>query len=342
MHVKEKDYQFLKPIGAWFTMLIPIVIGYYTNNFDIQSLGVLGAFSFHIFQIDKSVIYNLEMVALHGIALVIAFYAGINSSYNVWIIPFVILIFAFILHLVTSIYDIPRPKYFFVMVFYIIGTNFKTDSWIEALNLSKYLLVGIFSALLMAFLVCLVRGFPNYKKGQNRFKLRLAECYRCTIQDEPRTILRAIHFSEILFISAYLSILLKSEHGYWILISSAAVLSGENVMRIKERSFDRILGSVVGAILGSILLRVPMSILGKTIVLSVLFALVIYFSKKNYMIANFFATPQAYMLTSLTAKFQYHDLGRYRLVDTVVGSLIALILVAIMEYGLAVAERKKQ
>lgn len=339
--IQKKNYKFLKPLGSWVAMLLAIALGVYTHNYNIQTLGILGAFAFHIFQIDKSVIYNLQLVAIHGVALVLSFFIGLVCSMHIWYIPGTILVISFILHLLTNIYGIPNPKYFFIIVFFIIGSNFKVGDWHHGLVLSMYLFIGVFTSLIMAFVVCWVRGFPNFVKGQNRLRWRLKDSYRAALDEQPKLILRAIHFSEIIFISAYLAMLMKEQRGYWILITSSAILLGNNFKGIKARSIDRLFGSMVGVLIGSALLQIHCGLFGKSIILSILFALVIYFAPRSYLATNFFATPQGYMLISLTSKYQPHHLMQYRLIDTVIGAVIAFGLVAIMEYGIIVAHEPR-
>ena len=88
-----------------------------------------------------------------------------------------------------------------------------------------------------------------------------------TIYNRPRVWIDAINFAFILFVAGYIAYLLRQDFGYWVLISSAAVLSGEEVAIIKHRYLGRILGSIIGLLIGAVLISLPLSTLTIMIIL---------------------------------------------------------------------------
>ncbi|WP_373279875.1 FUSC family protein [Lactococcus fujiensis] len=71
-------------------------------------------------------------------------------------------------------------------------------------------------------------------------------------------------------------------------MSSAAVLSGEELKIIKTRYHGRIVGSIVGLLIGAGLTLLNLSIVEIVLVLMLLNILVEYFMPRNYALANFF------------------------------------------------------
>lgn len=67
-------------------------------------------------------------------------------------------------------------------------------------------------------------------------RLTLKQRYQFMLTKDPTVLVKASHFSSILFVTSYIAYLLIDKGGYWVLISSAAVLSGEHLEHIKKKN----------------------------------------------------------------------------------------------------------
>lgn len=326
----------LKPIGAGLSMLFPLLLAGVFNDLKIGTLGVMGSFSYLAFQ-NKSLEYNLKAILFHGIALFFSFTLGIYANLMTWAIPFIISVLSFIAFLISKMFVIPKPDYFFVIMLFAMGTNMKvTDS---VLSTSSYLLFGIMGSLLSGLIISLIKKLPIKRLETNEPKLSLKDRYYVTIYKLPNTILSATHFSMILFCSAYVSTLFSEQNGYWILISSAAILAGERIELIKKRSLQRVLGSIIGLLVGLILLSLNLPTEALFVLLIILNILVEYFIPKNYTIANFFTNPQVLILSFLASGQSSFMLAPYRFFSTIIGSGIALILMILVTYEIEISKR---
>ncbi|MBP1043530.1 FUSC family protein [Vagococcus sp. BWB3-3] len=332
----SKD-SFLRPLGAGIAMAIPLLLAILLGDSQIASLGVMGAFAYLAFQY-KSICYNVKAICLHGIVLFASLSLGLSSGLMPWTIPLVISVISFSGYLLTKIYRIPKPDIFFVIMLYATGTNFPPTP--EIFQTSGYLLFGVVGSLLSGVLISFIEKLPFTQEPSDYGRLSFRDKYYLTIYQEPTVLIKAMHFAMILFISAYLSYLLQAQSGYWILISSAAVLAGEQLDKIRERFIQRVLGSVIGLLLGSLLIGFQLPLIVNFGLLIILNILVEYFMPRNYGIANFFTNPQVLLLSSIAAGSPALGMVPYRFSGVLIGSALALILMSIVDYGMSLVKEK--
>jgi len=141
---------------------------------------------------------------------------------------------------------------------------------------------------------------------------------------DPAALLDALHYAVILFLATYISQSLHLTNSYWMIVSCAAVLQGENLRAVMHRNLQRIFGTMVGLLISALLLNIALSPLQTIGLICLLFMTVEFSVKRNYAIANFFTTPMALLLSNL-ARHQYiSSLLSYRLLGIVLGSLLGL------------------
>jgi uncharacterized membrane protein YccC len=335
LHIKNPEDAFFRPLGAGLALLIPLILAMTLNNMQIAAFAALGAFAYLAFQ-RKSISYNLKAIFLHGFVLAWALNLGILTGRIPWIIPFAIAFFSFVAYLVCEIFRIPKPKHFFVIMVYATGTNINIHQADTMKIFIAYLGIGVLSSLLIGLLVSCFEGLP-WKIEKTKFeKLKVINKYYVSIYQKPEIFLNAFHFSMILFVAGYVSYLLRDTYGYWVLISTAAVLSGEEIQHIQRRYVGRILGSIVGLLIGAMLVNTEPSLVLTIALLTVLNICIEYFMPRNYAIANFFTNPLVLLLGRLTTGTFTMNMITYRLTGVVLGSVIAFVLVAIMHYALRI------
>lgn len=328
----EKN-KLLRPLGSGLAMAVPLLIGILTHDLQISSVGTMGAFSYLAFQ-HRSFTYNMKAILIHGFSLLAAFILGAGTAMFPWSLPFVIAILSFTAFIVSKVFRIPKPDYFFVIMLYATGFNFRAASFSEILHHSTYLLYGLLGALFAGCLISLLEGLP-YRVEQDRFQqLSVQDKYYLALYEQPEILLKATHYSLILFIAAYIAYLLQDSNGYWILISAAAVLAGEHMEKIKSRTIGRVAGGVVGILLGFFLMSLQLPLKYKAIVLVLLNILTEFYMPQNYMVANFFTNPQVLLLMTISNSFTPLHLIPMRFSGALIGSLLAMVLIFIMEFSL--------
>lgn len=330
--MKDRN-KILRPLGSGVAMAVPLLIGILLKDLQICSVGTMGAFSYLAFQ-HRSLTYNMKAISIHGVALLAAFILGAGTAMFPWSAPFIISTLSFVAFIASKVFRIPKPDYFFVIMLYATGFNFQASSFVEILYHSSYLLYGLGGSLLSGCLISLLEKLP-YRLEKDRYqRLSVVDKYYLTIYEHPKTLLKALHFSMILFIATYVAYLLRESNGYWILISAAAVLAGEHMDRIRDRTIGRVLGGVVGILIGFLLVSMGIPLILKAMILVVLNILTEFYMPINYMIANFFTNPQVLLLMTIGHNFTSLSLIPMRLSGALIGSLLALVLIFVMEFCL--------
>ena len=332
MNYKKIDDSIFRPIGAGLSILYPLVVGLVCHNLAISQFGVLGAFSYLAFQ-RISIAYNLKATLYHGLSLIAAAILGVLVSKAIFLLPFVIAILYVLGFLVTKTYRIPKPGHFFVIMVFTTATNF--DLPIHDLpKMCFYISIGVISGIINVLLLSYIEKLPWQGERSTFQYLSFKDKYYVTIYNRPRVWVDALNFAFILFVAGYIAYLLREDYGYWVLISSAAVLSGEEVAIIKHRYLGRILGSIIGLLIGAVLITLPLSVVTIIVILLFLNISVEYFMPRNYALANFFTNPQVLLLSVLTTKRDHTGLILGRLNGVIIGSLLVGLLIGLMHYAL--------
>lgn len=329
----------LRPLGSGIAMGVPLITGILSKDPMICSVGAMGAFSYLAFQ-HRSFSYNIKAILIHGFALLSAFILGAITSLIPWSAPFIIGCLSFTAFLLSKIYRLPKPDYFFVLMLYATGFNFHhqtqnvTAALLAILHQSSYLLYGIVGSLAAGLLISAAERLPFHLPKDRFQQLSLKDKYYVALYHQPEMVLKAMHFSMILFIATYSGYLLRASNGYWILISAAAVLAGEHMENIKKRTIGRVLGGIVGLLLGFLLMALDLPLEAKAAILIVLNVLTEYFMPVNYTIANFFTNPQVLLLMTIGSSFVPLHLIPWRFSGTLIGSLLAMGLIFLMDFAL--------
>ena len=137
------------------------------------------------------------------------------------------------------------------------------------------------------------------------------------------TFRHSLRVSIVMFIGFVVAKLLNFSHSYWILLT-ILVISKPGFSLAKERNYQRLIGTVVGAFIG---MGVLVYIQDKNTLFVILLICMIgcySFQRKNYVVSVLFMTPYILIL------FDFLGIGglsiaRERIYDTLIGSGIALI-----------------
>lgn len=303
-----------KIIGAGFCMLLILSCGYYLHNFTIASFGSMGIFTFLYYQNLplKQLVIRLSTI---GIFLLGSNLLGMVATHLLWLTPLAVGIIAACGRLFFRLYDISKPGAFFAVMVSAMGASTKLP--LEKIPLmSGYFFLGILLAVITAILVHFTERDVSILSEQQSFHFRL--------QKDPAAFIDSLFYGAVLFLAVYLSQGLQLQNPYWLVISCAAILQGDNLRAMLHRNIQRIGGSIVGLGISAVLLNLPLTQFQTVLMITFLFVIVEYFIKRNYAIGNFFTTPMALML-SMLARHQYvSSLIQFRFLGIVLGSLLGL------------------
>ena len=136
----------------------------------------------------------------------------------------------------------------------------------------------------------------------------------------------AIRLSIVVFISCIIVEFFQLDRGYWILLTAIFVCQ-PNYSATKKRLKQRIIGTILGVIIGSLLPYIQPTLalqLGLIVVTSTLF---FFFRSNNYSYSTFFITLQV-LISFNVMGFDIHTATFSRLLDTLIGALIAWFAVS--------------
>ena len=159
----KKKRTLLRPLGSGLAMGVPLLLGILLKDPLISSVGAMGAFSYLAFQ-HISFLYNFKAILLHGGALLLAFILGALTALAPWSAPFIIGCLSFSAFLLSKVYRIPKPDYFFVLMLYATGFNFHAVAVADIFHQSSYLLYGLAGSIVSGLLISLAEGLPLHSE----------------------------------------------------------------------------------------------------------------------------------------------------------------------------------
>jgi uncharacterized membrane protein YccC len=134
----------------------------------------------------------------------------------------------------------------------------------------------------------------------------------------------AIRLMASIGVAAMLSEVLAVERSYWVVLTTAIVLKPD-YGSVFARALQRGLGTIAGAVLGAVLLVVVPYGPWLLIPFGVLAALLPYGRARSFGLTAVFLTPLVVLQTDLLAPLGWR-LAQARLIDTVLGCLVALVV----------------
>ena len=108
---------------------------------------------------------------MHGLSLIIAFNLGVFIYFVPWLIPFALALVFFVCYLVTEVFYVPNPKYFYILLLFTIGLKgIGKVEFNNLFSLNVYLLYGIAFSIISTFLISILYNIPW--RNQNKCKYR--------------------------------------------------------------------------------------------------------------------------------------------------------------------------
>ena len=318
IHYNKPKESPLRLIGAGLCMSSILFTGYLFHQLTISSFGSLGIFTFLYYQKLplKQLMIRLSIV---GSFLTVGNFLGMLSTHAAWTAPIVVAIVGFLGRFFFRLYGIAKPGPFFIVMVTAMGASTK-------IPLHRI-------PIMSSFLLHLVEKEPlPASKPPKTVKER--------INDDPAVVIDSLLYSGFLFFAVYLSMGLQLKNPYWLVVSCASILQGDNLRAMAHRNVQRIFGTIIGLAIAAFLLNLPLSVFETLLIITALFVTVEYFVKRNYAIAQFFSTPMALMLSMLVRQQYLYSLIQFRFLGIVIGSLLGLFAGWLMSTSLEFYNRK--
>lgn len=318
---KVNDNPF-RSIILTISILIILLMGYFSNNYSIPSISSIGLFTLFYYRNipSKSL---MKFLGIIGITLLLSFILGLLSTISPWLSPIVVGIVAFISRLLTRLYDIHKPGALFYVMVCAMGVNLSLPLS-RLFEISCFFTLGIFLSLIGGYSI---KRLDKRKEASYLDKTLLTEVFK----QDAVALVDAIFYSIALFLTVYISHALGLDKPYWVTISCASILLVENLEAMKKRHVQYLLGSSLGLILSIFLLQFNISGLSLILTISCLYGLSQYYVVRNYAVANIFINPMTILLSTLITKTDSITLVELRFIGIILGSFIGLGTAWLME-----------
>lgn len=327
---KPKESPF-RLIGAGLCMISVLFTGYLSHQLAISSFGSLGIFTFLYYQ-RLPLKQSMLRLSTIGSFLTIANFLGMLSTHAAWTAPIVVAVVGFLGRFFFRLYGIAKPGPFFIVMVTAMGVSTKIPL-AKIPVMSGYFFIGVLFSLLFAFILYFLEKTPLPE-------INPAKTLNSRINDDPAVVIDSLLYSGILFFAVYLSMGLQLKNPYWLVVSCASILQGDNLRTMAHRNIQRIFGTIIGLVIAAFLLNLPLSVFETLLLIAALFVTVEYFVKRNYTIAQFFTTPMSLMLSMLVKQQYLYTLIQFRFLGIVLGSLLGLLAAWMMSTSLEFYNRK--
>lgn len=313
--LKKTERLWHVPVLASLCVGLPLLAGYFLGHLEYGIVACLGGLVI-LYLPPTNFRHRRSTMLFSSCGFLLSYTLGLVFSFNPIISSLVMALFAFSVNLVTNIFRLGPPgNFFFIMIASMASCQ---PFALEAIPIKAGLLaLGVLFACTLALL------YSMYMTAKYKDKLQ------AVIPVKKNTII----ISESLIIGAFTGIpllvahLLEFQNPYWVPISSLAIMQGISLTHVWQRSFHRMLGTVLGIGLTWIFLQFNLAPLSVCIWILVLQFIIEMLIVRHYALACLFITPLTIFLADIGSLFSIDPnlLISSRLTDIVVGSLIGCV-----------------
>ncbi|UYW01903.1 FUSC family protein [Flavobacterium agricola] len=302
------------PVVAGLAVGIPMIFGWYIDNFDAGKLASLAGLSILYIQSDKlSERMMLLMTCCFGIMS--SYAIGLLFSFNPFFAPLALGFLSFFIHYSLHKLHLTRPpgNFFFIMLASTaICTPFDMDSIPTKIG---YIALGTIFTCSLGFVYSLL----TLKKQGESSAIRVKDSYT--------NIVESIIFGVFILISLAIAFGLELDNPYWMPISCLAVMQGSNSKHTWKRGTQRIIGTFIGLGITWLIAYNNPSPLFMVISITLLQMIVEFLVVRNYGIAVIFITVLTIFLSESGGQLSQDtdQVFLARLFDISIGSIIGII-----------------
>ncbi len=328
--LNEGPWRWNAGIQAALAMGLPL--GIFTL-FGYQSLGLmanLGGFT-ALYCVAMHRRDRMRILPFIAAGLVLVSASGVLCSGNTWLSIanlIAVALLASILTLGTGIGP-PGPLMFILVTAvsgHIAARSHLNESYFGLMTLPLLVALGALLAYIGVVLPLLVPSVRN----------RTTKAYHAIssrINLDKKAIDITIRVVVGVAITSIVGLAIGANRSYWVMIPAVAVLqAGQNRRNTTIRAFHRILGTILGlGLFALIKMASPAGLWLVAVIMLLQFAIEVVVTK-NYGLGLIFITPVALTIATATQPESYIFSVRERVIDTLIGSAIALLIFWIDEW----------
>lgn len=291
--------------------------------FDHLPIGILASLGAMIF-LNQPSSGNLQqrqrLLFFLGIVMVTSFSLGLVAHNLAWIRLPIFAIIAFFMTIIGRYLRLPPPGTMFILMASVIAI-FMPVGWSDMLPKIAIVAAGAIYAWLVSFLynLCIVR--PDAKPVSRDYHY------------QPGLLTESIIVSTFVVLALEVALWLDMSYPYWVPVSCFIIMQGMHLRTIWIKQLHRILGTGIGVFVAWILLSLPLSDIGVSITIFLLFAWIETIITRHYALAVIMITPLTIFIAeygrdypglSNAASTAYQGIIQARFLDTLLGCLLAL------------------
>jgi uncharacterized membrane protein YccC len=310
--LKKTERLWHVPVLASLCVGLPLLAGYLLGHLEYGIVSCLGGLVI-LYLPPTNFRHRRSTMLFSSLGFILSYSLGLMFSFNPILSSLMMAVFAFFVNWVTNIFKLGPPgNFFFIMIAAMASCQ---PFNLEAIPVKAGLLaLGVLFACALALLYSL------YMTAKYKDKLQ------AVIPRKKNTIIisESITIGAFTGISLFVPHLLNFHNPYWVPISSLAIMQGVSTTHVWQRSFHRMLGTVVGLGLTWLLLQFDMQPLSVCISILMLQFIIEMLIVRHYALACIFITPLTIFLADIGSLFTVDSdlLISARFTDIAVGSLI--------------------
>lgn len=298
---------------------IPLLIGYFLNQLSYGVTASLAGMVILYLPREGAFTNRIVTLLISSFGFMAAYTLGLIFSFNLVLATAIFGLFSVLIHWVTLYYKASPPRsFFFIMV---ASLAFSQPFNLQAMPTKVGLIaLGTMLACCIGFIYLLIQ----YLKDE---EFRQHPIVRVLTKNSYGDYWEAIIMGVFMTIAFALGHLLQFKNPYWIPISTAAVMQGASRYHIWQRSFHRIVGTLVGVGTSWLVLSYLKAPLALCLTIMIFQFIVEMLVVRQYAFAVIFITP----LTILLAELAHptidvpSSLILTRLAETCIGSLLGAL-----------------
>lgn len=303
------------PFLASLCVGVPLLAGYFFGNVHNGSLASMAGLVI-LYLPEASFTNRMVTLMACSFGLMVSFFIGLLFSFNPVISAIVLGGFTHLVHWSTRYFKLKPPSNFFFIMLASIGLCMPHDM---ATIPCKTGLVGM--GCMGACLMALIYGLIVKSKTTGAEVAAVQNLRGFTSHIESAI------FGLSIGVSLLVAKLLQLDNPYWVPVSCLAVMQGVSAKHIWQRSFQRIIGTLLGLSLAWVLLKLNLPEWAICLVIILMQFVVEMFITRNYAYAVIFITTLTLMLAEFGSAIANHpnELVTARFTDIFTGSIVGAV-----------------
>lgn len=313
--LKKSERLWHIPMLASICVGLPLLLAWYFNHLEWGLTASLGGLVI-LYMPESAITQRLITLSVAAFGFILSYSIGTLLGFSSTLGPLGLMLFAFLVHWVTTYLQLKAPgNFFFIMMASIaVCAPFR----LEEIPLKIGLLsLGTIIAFTLALFYTLIFARKNNK---SQFSMILPTV---PYARKRESLVMGLFIGG----SIWIANLMELENPYWVPISCLAVMQGVSSRLIFRRSLHRILGTSMGMLIAYGLLLLKPGPLGFIVGILILQFIVEMLIVRHYALAVVFITPMTVFLAEAANPLVHHplELLGIRFFDIVLGSAIGAV-----------------